>query len=164
MKANGMMKRTLVAGFVLAAGLSASAFEWRTHVSNALVEAKAKDRPLLLFFTGSDWCGWCQLLNKEVFDTEAFEDYANSSLVSVMLDFPQKTRLPAEQVEQNERLAKRYEVRGFPTIHLFSPDGEWIGQLGYQPGGPEAFIKSINQEQARFRLRRKVNEQMPRLE
>lgn len=46
---------------------------WHTNVKEAIDLAKKEDKPLFLFFTGSDWCGWCIRLQKEVFKTPEFE-------------------------------------------------------------------------------------------
>ncbi len=114
-----------------------------TDFEAAQVKAKAENKPMLLDFTGSDWCGWCIKLDKEVFGEAAFKDYAAAELVLVELDFPRSKGQSAELKAQNEALAKQYGVRGFPTILLLSPDGELIEKTGYQRGGPEAYVEHI---------------------
>ena len=129
------------------------AFEWRTDLQQAAADARQNQQFLLLDFSGSDWCGWCQKLDAEVFSQPAFQQYAASNLVAVLADFPRRTKLDPALQAQNERLAKYFQVEGFPTLLLFNPEGELIGQLGYQPGGPAAFIQSIQQTQARAQMR-----------
>lgn len=127
-------------------GLAASAFAgdgWMTDFEAAKAKAKAENKPLLLDFTGSDWCGWCIKLDKEVFSKDAFKEYASAELVLVELDFPRGKEQPAELKAQNEKLAKQYGVRGFPTIVVLSPEGELIEKTGYQRGGPEAYVEHI---------------------
>ena len=114
-----------------------------TDFEAAQVKAKAENKPMLLDFTGSDWCGWCIKLDKEVFGEAAFKDYAAAELVLVELDFPRGKGQSAELKAQNEALAKQYGVRGFPTILVLSPDGELIEKTGYQRGGPEAYVEHI---------------------
>ena len=116
---------------------------WMTDFEAAKVKAKAENKPMLLDFTGSDWCGWCIKLDKEVFGEAAFKDYAAAELVLVELDFPRGKGQSAELKAQNEALAKQYGVRGFPTILLLSPDGELIEKTGYQRGGAEAYVEHI---------------------
>jgi protein disulfide-isomerase len=116
---------------------------WMTDFEAAKAKAKTENKNLLLDFTGSDWCGWCIKLNKEVFSQEAFQDYAAESLVLVELDFPRGTDLPAELKAQNEALAKKYGVRGFPTILVLSPEGDLVKQTGYEAGGAEAYVEHI---------------------
>ncbi|CAA6676573.1 MULTISPECIES: thioredoxin family protein [unclassified Lentimonas] len=127
-------------------GLAATAFAsdgWMTDFDAAKAKAKAEDKPMLLDFTGSDWCGWCIKLDKEVFGEAAFKEYASSELVLVELDFPRGKEQSAELKAQNEKLAKQYGIRGFPTILVLSPDGELIEQTGYQRGGAEAYVEHI---------------------
>ena len=129
------------------------AFEWRTNLPAAAQDARQEQKLLLLNFSGSDWCGWCQRLDAEVFSTEAFREYAAANLVAVLADFPRRTKLAAELQARNERLMRHFQVQGFPTVLLFSPDGELIAELGYQPGGPAAFVAAIQQARSRHQLR-----------
>ena len=127
----------------LAASASAAGDGWMTDFEAAKVKAKAENKPMLLDFTGSDWCVWCIKLDKEVFGEAAFKDYAAAELVLVELDFPEGKGQSAQLKAQNEALAKQYGVLRFPTILLLSPDGELIEKTTYQPGGPEAYVEHI---------------------
>lgn len=118
---------------------------WMTDFAAAKEKAKAEDKPMLLDFTGSDWCGWCIKLDKEVFDKAVFKEYAEAELILVELDFPKNKPQSAELKAQNEKLSKQYGVRGFPTILILSPDGELIKQTGYQRGGAEAYVEHIEE-------------------
>jgi protein disulfide-isomerase len=88
-------------------------------------------------------CGWCIKLDKEVFSQKAFKDYAASELILVEVDFPQGKEQSGALKAQNEALAKKYGIRGFPTIVLLSPEGELIGNTGYRPGGAEAYVAHL---------------------
>ncbi|HEY8240444.1 MAG TPA: thioredoxin family protein, partial [Kiritimatiellia bacterium] len=61
---------------------------WTDDFEQAMNEAKASGRYLLLDFTGSDWCGWCKRLDAEVFKDDTFKEFAASNLVCVKVDFP----------------------------------------------------------------------------
>ena len=119
--------------------------KWTTDFAQAQAQAKAEDKLLLLDFTGSDWCGWCKLMEKEVFSQPAFVEYAAKNLVLVRLDFPRANPLTAEVRTQNQTLAQKFGIRGFPTIVMLNGDGKPLAQLGYVPGGPEAFISELKQ-------------------
>lgn len=135
-----------VAALVATAALSFSAeAEWLTDFDAAKAKAKAEKKTLLLDFTGSDWCGWCIKLDKEVFSKKEFQDYAAEKLVLVKLDFPQNTKLSAELEKQNKDLAKKYEVQGFPTIKLLKPSGSEIAETGYQEGGPAKYVEHLKE-------------------
>jgi protein disulfide-isomerase len=126
---------------------------WSEDLAAAAEQAKESQRHLLVNFSGSDWCGWCIKLDHEVFSQPAFQEYAAENLVPVLLDFPRRKTQSAELKAQNERLMRHFRVQGFPTLLLFNPAGELVGELGYTPGGPPAFIQSIQQAQARFQMR-----------
>ena len=101
-------------------------------------------RPMLLDFTGSDWCGWCIKLDTEVFSTEEFRKYATEKLVLVKIDFPKKKKLSPEQKRQNASLASKFGVEGFPTLIILSYNGKQLGRMGYRPGGPGPFLQQLN--------------------
>jgi len=119
--------------------------DWMVDFQKAKSIAMKEGKPMLLDFTGSDWCGWCIKLKKEVFSKPAFKDYAADELVLVELDFPRSKPQSPEIKEQNEALAKRYKVRGFPTIILLSPEGELIGETGYRRGGAEGYVEHLTE-------------------
>ncbi len=114
---------------------------WLTDFEQAKAISAKTGKPMLLDFTGSDWCGWCIKLDKEVFETEQFKQFADENLVLVKLDFPRKKKLPADEVKRNRALMQRFGVRGFPTLIVLNSDDKQIGKLGYMRGGPEPFIE-----------------------
>jgi thioredoxin-related protein len=116
---------------------------WLTSFEQAQKEAQSKNRLLLMDFTGSDWCGWCIMLDKEVFSKPEFKEYASKNLVLLELDFPRRKQMPAETTAQNERLLMKYRIQGFPTVVVFDSSGKPLGALGYQAGGPQAFIAEL---------------------
>jgi len=126
------------------AGLVAAAKPgWLTSLDQAQKEAQAKNRLLLMDFTGSDWCGWCIMLDKEVFSKPEFREYASKNLVLLELDFPRMKKMPPEVIAQNEKLAVKYGIQGFPTVVVFDSSGKPLGALGYQAGGPQVFIAEL---------------------
>ncbi len=123
----------------------AGASEWKTDFEAAKVQAKKDNRPILLDFTGSDWCGWCIRMKKDSLTKKEFQEYAAKNLVLVEVDFPRKAQ-PAAQKKANQALKNKYDVEGYPTFVLVSPEGKELGrQVGYVAGGPEAFIAKIEQ-------------------
>ena len=109
-------------------------------------DAKAKEekKMVMLDFTGSDWCGWCIKLHKEVFSTPEFAEYAKNNLVLVEVDFPTKKKQSAELKKANDELQRKYKIDGYPTIIVLNAEGKTIGELGYLAGGPKAFIAELN--------------------
>ena len=146
------------AGLLLALGLACAprtshAFEWRTDLPQALADAHQGQKFILLYFSGSDWCVWCKQLDAEVFSTAAFRTYADTQIVPVLVDFPSQTQMPPDVQARNESLAMQFQISGFPALLLFSPAGELLVQLGYQPGGPDAYLPVFRQAQARWLMR-----------
>lgn len=125
------------------AAVPAAKSGWLTNLDEAKKEAQAKNRLLLMDFTGSDWCGWCIMLDKEVFSKSEFKEYASKNLVLLELDFPRMKKMPPEITAQNEQLAVKYGIQGFPTVVVFDSTGKPLGALGYQAGGPQVFIAQL---------------------
>ncbi len=125
---------------------------WYTDVKEATKIANKKDKPLFIFFTGSDWCGWCIRLQKEVFKTPEFKAWAQDKVILVELDFPRKSVQTEEVKLQNNQLQQMFQVQGFPTVWFAKAqniDGkinfEKLGSTGYVAGGPAAWLSGANQ-------------------
>lgn len=121
---------------------SAQPAEWMHDYDQALASAAEQNRPVLLNFTGSDWCPPCMMLKREVFDDNLFANYAGQRLVLVELDYPRSVEQSDELIEQNQRLQQRYQIEGFPTLILLDPAGNELRRhVGYMPGGTRAFVR-----------------------
>jgi thioredoxin-related protein len=136
------ISRTLAA--LCAALLVASAARaagWTEDYAAAAAKAKKEHKMILLDFTGSDWCIWCQRTDKEVFETQKFKDFADKNLVLVTLDYPKSRPMPDAVKAQNAKLEEKYGIEGFPTLIVLSPGEKVVfTQIGYKDGGPDAFI------------------------
>jgi len=118
--------------------------DWLHDYSKAQEEAKANHKLLFLNFTGSDWCGWCIKLDKDIFSQPQFKNFAHDNLVLVELDFPRRKSLPVEEKKQNVQLAQQYEVLGFPTIVVLNSNGQKVWQFdGYFSGGAESLNEKL---------------------
>ncbi len=119
--------------------------DWGTDYKAAMAQAKAQNKRVLLDFTGSDWCGYCKLLDKEVLSQPSFKDFADKNYVAVTLDYPHETPQSDAVRQQNDALAKQYNIDGFPTLIVVDADGKELGrEVGYDPGsGPEAVISKL---------------------
>jgi len=118
---------------------------WDDDYEKAVAKAKAEKKMVLLDFTGSDWCGWCIKLDKEVFSKPEFKEYAKANLVLVEVDFPQGKRQTKKLKEQNEKLQQEHGVQGYPTIIVLNSEGKKVGKLGYMEGGPKAFVAKLDE-------------------
>jgi protein disulfide-isomerase len=117
---------------------------WQTNFEAAKAQAKKENKPLLVDFTGSDWCGFCIRLKKGVWDKPEFAKYAEKNLVLVELDFPRKKKLPADLQKQNDKLNEKFKIEGFPTILLLDAEGKELDRfVGYEGENAEAYVKKI---------------------
>ena len=127
---------------------------WSSDFEAAKKQAAETKKDLLIDFTGSDWCGWCIKLNKEVFSQDPFKAGVKDKFVLVELDYPQdKSKLSAATLKQNEELAKIYPISGYPTILLTDADGKPYATTGYEAGGPEAYVKHLDELRAKKAVR-----------
>ena len=108
-------------------------------------KAAEEKKPILLSFNGSDWCPWCMKLDQEVFSKKPFQEWAQDEIVMYVADFPRKKKLDAGTVKQNEALAEKYGVDGYPTVILIRADGTEIARTGYREGGPEKYIEHLKE-------------------
>lgn len=118
--------------------------KWETDFKKAQERAAAENKDMLVNFTGSDWCGWCKRLDREVFQTQTFKDFASKELVLVKVDFPRYKKQDPSQRQANDQLAKKYGVRGFPTIYLMDSNAKILLKTGYQSGGSEGYIDHLS--------------------
>jgi protein disulfide-isomerase len=117
---------------------------WREDFAGALKQAQSENKMVLLDFTGSDWCGWCMKFDADVLSTAKFKAYAGQKLELVKVDFPHHTPQSPEQAHANAALGAQCHVDGYPTFVLLDSSGKELGrQVGYQAGGPDAFINEL---------------------
>ena len=117
--------------------------EWISDYSKALQLARLYNKPLLLFFTGSDWCVYCKEMKEKIFETEAFTQKAKDYIL-VELDFPRGFALPEEIYMQNAVISDAYKIEGFPTIVVEKSNGMPVGAIGYSNQNVSDFLKSID--------------------
>jgi protein disulfide-isomerase len=144
-KSRTYLMKTLLSLALLFASMIFVHADWTTDYKAALVQAKAQKKLVLLDFTGSDWCGYCKLLDKEVFTQQAFKDFASKNYILVTVDFPQQKQLPDDVKQQNDALGNQFKIDGYPTLIVLDADGKELGrQVGYDPGsGPDAVIAKL---------------------
>jgi len=144
---------TLIIGLTISStNAQNSNLVWTPNVMEAVDKSVSEKKPMLLFFTGSDWCGWCKKLQAEVFERPEFAEWAAKNVILVELDFPRRSALSPEIQQQNNELQQMFGVRGYPTIWLVNPSKDQgnvnfakLGSTGYVAGGPASWIASANQ-------------------
>ncbi|WP_222536860.1 thioredoxin family protein [Pedobacter polysacchareus] len=128
-------------------GFIPSTLIWNENFNEAQQQAKDSHKQLLINFSGSDWCGPCIRLRKEILESEVFEAYAKAELILVRADFPRqkKNQLPAAQIKRNESLAEQYNPDGkFPYTLLLDENGKVLKTWdGYPNESAEKFVSEI---------------------
>jgi thioredoxin-related protein len=143
-KRPGQILAMALVAFLFTLQAHAQVLNWKTDLAQAKAAAAESKRFILLDFTGSDWCPWCIRMDKEVFERPAFADFAAKHLVLVKLDFPRSKPQPAAEKVQNQQLAQKFGIQGYPTYVLLDSTGNEVRrQEGYLPGGPVEFIRWI---------------------
>jgi thioredoxin-related protein len=149
------MKKILFILFISLSAITVKAQEdmtWHTDMAKASELSMKEKKPLMLFFTGSDWCGWCIRLQKEVFKKEEFIKWAKQNVILVELDFPKKTAQEEALKQQNYQMQQIFQVKGYPTVWLVNPEKtaegkinlSALGSTGYVAGGPEKWLEGVN--------------------
>jgi thioredoxin-related protein len=116
---------------------------WQTNIDQAKALAAKEDRKIILVFQGSDWCAPCIKLEREIWSTDEFNDYAKDHFVMLQADFPRKksNRLSVELQEHNNKLAERYNKNGyFPFVLVLDKEGKVLGETGYKKISPSEYI------------------------
>ena len=143
MQIKGVLAAAAAVCAVVASATSTPA-GWTDDFEAAKKQAAAEGKLLLVDFSGSDWCGWCMKLDREVFAKPEFLAGAKNDLVLVMLDSPRdKTLLSKKAAKQNPELQRKYKISGYPTVLIMDADGEVLEQTGYRKGGAEAYLKYL---------------------
>lgn len=147
------MKKILLVLFLVVGSFAVEAQElvWNNNLDKAIDISAKTHKPLMLFFTGSDWCGWCKRLQSEVFAKPEFVAWAKNNVVLVEVDFPRRTPLAPELQTQNSQLQQFFEVQGYPTVWLVTASRNAdkinfnkLGSTGYVAGGPTTWLQAAN--------------------
>jgi len=134
-----------VIAFLSLSGCSKNGANDSLNWNEALAVAKKENKVVLIDFTGSDWCQWCQRLSDEVFSKEEFEKFAEKNLVLVKVDFPRNIEQSNATKFYNQKLANMYGVEGYPTVILLDKNGRGLLKTGYMEGGVLNYIQQLKE-------------------
>ncbi len=119
--------------------------QWIDSFKAAQMISQKTGRHILINFTGSDWCIWCKKLKEEVFTNGVFKKYAAQYLVLVEIDFPRKKPLPQNKTLENNKLAEKFQINGYPSVIILDSTGKIAGRTGYVQGGVQQFMSELKQ-------------------
>jgi thioredoxin-related protein len=120
---------------------------WLTNFSLAQDSAIKSQKPILIYFSGSDWCKPCIKFHSQVLATKEFMDFATGAFVLVHADFPYHKSISKEQRKHNDALAEKYNTEGsFPKLVVVSPNDKIIYSCGYKDIKPKQFIDILKSD------------------
>lgn len=126
-------------------GQGKGSLKWYTNYEEAAKQARSASQPMILFFTGSDWCGWCNKIDDEAFNTKEFADAAGNKFIFVKLDFPLYSAQDPQIKAQNKQLQQKFDVRSFPTVIMYdAQQNQQIGVSGYRAGGGKQYASHLS--------------------
>ena len=152
MKTNIILKswRLIALSMLCWTSLSAEGLKWLTDYKKAAAQAKNENKLLLMDFTGSDWCPPCKILHKQFFGAEEFKAFAKKNLVLLELDFPFHKELPPKLKEQNDSLAAKYKIGGYPTVIVLGKSDKILSKTeGLPRKGLAGFMDDLKKAKAK---------------
>ena len=120
--------------------------EWKTNFEVAKIEATNQNKNILLVFSGSDWCGPCIKLDRDIWKSACFMEFAKNNLILERADFPKKkqNQLTPEIKELNQSLAEKYNKDGmFPLVVVVNKNGKVLGKTGYKNVSPQEYVNIL---------------------
>ena len=120
--------------------------EWKTNFEVAKIEATNQNKNILLVFSGSDWCGPCIKLDRDIWKSACFMEFAKNNLILERADFPKKkqNQLTPEIKELNQSLAEKYNKDGmFPLVVVVDKNGKVLGKTGYKNVSPQEYVNIL---------------------
>ena len=141
-------RSSMTAGSPSSSGYASDKEGWLANLNDAYAQSAKDHKPILVYFTASDTCGWCKQLEADVFSTPVFKSWSDKNVVLFRIDVPSRKRVPLGNEDQNTAMAQSLKVTTFPTIWILSVTHEVengrfkvkpIGYTGFQPS-PEKFI------------------------
>lgn len=140
------MKYFVVFAFLICSSIMLGQ-EWQVSYSEALSCAKDQNKPIILVFSGSDWCAPCIKLDKEIWRSTEFKSYAKENYILYKADFPRKksNKLDQRLETQNKALAESFNPKGhFPLVVVLSKSEKVLGQTVYEKITPTEYISHLN--------------------
>jgi len=140
------MKKLLTLALLLGLTISVAAQDWKSNLESAKALASQENKNIILVFAGSDWCGPCIKLEKNIWESDEFQNVAKESWVMLKADFPRKkaNRLSKEQTQENEMLAEKYNPNGyFPLVLVLDESGALLGTTGFKDFTPSEYITHL---------------------
>ena len=146
------MKKIIALAAVAALGLAAYAKSstpngFTDDLDAAIKAAKTSGKTVLAVFSGSDWCHWCKVLEKDYLSKSEFVEEASKKFELVFIDSPQDKSVLSETAKaKNPELTKKYGIRGFPTLKYIDAEGNASDAPRARDLTPKAYAEKLAKE------------------
>ena len=125
---------------------------WLTDFNLGRARAAWEKKPILVLFSGSDWCPPCIRMDRDLLSKGKFQEFAKQELIAVHLDFPNKKPQSDEVKRANAEMSKRFKIDSFPTILVLAPDGATeVDRIEGYGGDPDALFKQLRADAKKAR-------------
>jgi thioredoxin-related protein len=102
---------------------------WMPTYKEALKRSRKEKKPVLIYFTGSDWCGPCKVLDRDLFHTTKFKDLSDKELVLLEVNIPRRVDIISpKKMKENKIIQQKYKVKSFPTLMIVNHRGKKIAE------------------------------------
>lgn len=138
------MKKLILTLLVMCSAVFAFAdgINWLDNYAKAQEESQKTGKPILMLFTGSDWCGYCIKMEKDAFSKPEFQKFIQQNFIMFKADFPRRKKLEPGVVTQNLKLQTQYKVGGYPTVIITDAKGKVLAQTGFMRGDVNTYINA----------------------
>lgn len=103
-------------------GQKNSAIEWTMYSEQALKDAVAEGKPVLLDFY-ADWCGACHELEEKT--------YTHSDFIEISKQFKLIKFDATNDTAENKAVLQKYGVQGLPTVMFINKNGDLLKNLTF---------------------------------
>ena len=121
--------------------------EFSSSWEKVLSQCEINNKPILLVFSGSDWCGPCIRLDNEVWQTPEFRVFAKQNLNMYRADFPKRkaNKLNDELMAVNIQLAEKYNPKGYFPLVVLIQSNKVLATMGYEKIGAQGYVRKIQE-------------------
>ncbi len=129
----------LLAAIIFSLGVSSttsaavsSKYKWITSMQQAELASKRSDKPILMYFCGSDWDDFTRELDEQVIEYDYFHEWAKDKVILMKVDFQAKGNQSKLLKKQNDELKQRFQITRVPTFVFVDVEGNVMGRATYE--------------------------------
>ena len=117
--------------------------KWESSPEVAYKLAAQAEKPILVLFTGPEWCGPCRFVEAKIFNKPEFAELIEGEFVLLKWNVPHPNT--AEGAKAAQTAFDQFQVQAYPTVVILSPQKTTMATLHptrLEPT-PEAFVEAV---------------------